>query len=213
MKPVTLSRSAGRSTTARHSTPLHEITGGALLVPARVRRRGNPVHNQKEGAISMKLKTAILAGSALALFSTAAIAEDMTVVSWGGAYQASQKAAYTDPYVKMHPDINVIWDESSAEAVAKLRAMNEAGNVTWGPRRRRGIRRHPSLRRRPRHADRSRQGPRSRSGRNVCFGRLRRPPGFGMFHSQIVYSTTFGYRTDIADWAARLLTTSATCST
>jgi spermidine/putrescine-binding protein len=25
----------------------------------------------------------------------------------------------------------VIWDESSAEAVAKLRAMNEAGNVTW----------------------------------------------------------------------------------
>jgi putative spermidine/putrescine transport system substrate-binding protein len=25
----------------------------------------------------------------------------------------------------------VIWDESSAEAVAKLRAMNEAGNITW----------------------------------------------------------------------------------
>ena len=27
--------------------------------------------------------------------------------------------------------MNIIWDESSAEAVAKLRAMNEAGNITW----------------------------------------------------------------------------------
>ncbi len=27
--------------------------------------------------------------------------------------------------------VSIIWDESSAEAVAKLRAMNEAGNITW----------------------------------------------------------------------------------
>jgi putative spermidine/putrescine transport system substrate-binding protein len=31
----------------------------------------------------------------------------------------------------MNPDVSASWDESSAEAVAKLRAMNEAGNVTW----------------------------------------------------------------------------------
>ena len=31
----------------------------------------------------------------------------------------------------MHPEVTITWDESSAEAVAKLRAMNEAGNVTW----------------------------------------------------------------------------------
>jgi putative spermidine/putrescine transport system substrate-binding protein len=30
-----------------------------------------------------------------------------------------------------HPDVNIINDESSNEAVAKLRAMHEAGNVTW----------------------------------------------------------------------------------
>lgn len=79
----------------------------------------------------MKLKTLVLAGTALAVAGTAAVAKDMTVVSWGGAYQASQKNAYTDPYMKLNPDVNVIWDESSPEAVAKLRAMNEAGNITW----------------------------------------------------------------------------------
>jgi putative spermidine/putrescine transport system substrate-binding protein len=31
----------------------------------------------------------------------------------------------------MHDGLSIAWDESSAEAVAKLRAMNEAGNVTW----------------------------------------------------------------------------------
>jgi putative spermidine/putrescine transport system substrate-binding protein len=31
----------------------------------------------------------------------------------------------------MNEGVQVIWDESSAEAVAKLRAMNEAGNITW----------------------------------------------------------------------------------
>ena len=58
-------------------------------------------------------------------------ANDMTLVSWGGAYQASQTKAYAEPYMEMFPEVSVAWDESSAEAVAKLRAMNEAGNVTW----------------------------------------------------------------------------------
>jgi putative spermidine/putrescine transport system substrate-binding protein len=31
----------------------------------------------------------------------------------------------------MNEGLEVIWDESSPEAVAKLRAMNEAGNITW----------------------------------------------------------------------------------
>ena len=59
------------------------------------------------------------------------MASNMTLVSWGGAYQASQTAAYAEPYKKMHPDVTITWDESSNEAVAKLRAMNEANNVTW----------------------------------------------------------------------------------
>ncbi len=79
----------------------------------------------------MKLTTTLLATSALVATTFAAQAEDMTLVSWGGAYQASQQKAYAEPYMKMNPDVNIIWDESSAEAVAKLRAMAETGNITW----------------------------------------------------------------------------------
>ena len=56
---------------------------------------------------------------------------DMVVVSWGGAYSASQQNAYHDPYMALNSDIKIVNDESAAEAVAKLRAMNEAGNITW----------------------------------------------------------------------------------
>ncbi|MEC3860800.1 extracellular solute-binding protein [Mesobacterium sp. TK19101] len=83
----------------------------------------------------MKLTKTLLATSALTVVAGAAMAEDMansmTLVSWGGAYQASQQKAYVEPYQAMHDGVSVSWDESSAEAVAKLRAMNEAGNVTW----------------------------------------------------------------------------------
>jgi len=57
-------------------------------------------------------------------------AMEMTIVSWGGAYSASQKAAYDDPYAAA-TGVKIINDESSSEAVAKIRAMNEANNVTW----------------------------------------------------------------------------------
>jgi len=83
----------------------------------------------------MKLMTTILASTALAVTAGAASAADMansmTLVSWGGAYQKSQVNAYAEPYKAMHPGLEVIWDESSNEAVAKLRAMDEAGNITW----------------------------------------------------------------------------------
>ena len=78
----------------------------------------------------MKMKTIMLGGAAFAMSATAAIAEDMTIVSWGGAYTASQQAAYHDPY-SAKTGVNIINDASSGEAVAKLRAMSEAGNITW----------------------------------------------------------------------------------
>ncbi|MGX9352298.1 extracellular solute-binding protein [Shimia sp. W99] len=65
-----------------------------------------------------------------ALVAPAAIAEEMTIVSWGGAYSKSQQLAYHEPYTAK-TGITIINDDSSAEAVAKIRAMNEAGNVTW----------------------------------------------------------------------------------
>ncbi len=85
----------------------------------------------------MKLKTTLLATSAVVAGGMAyaashvEMADSMTLVSWGGAYQASQQNAYVAPYIAMNPDVSATWDESSPEAVAKLRAMDEAGNVTW----------------------------------------------------------------------------------
>ena len=84
----------------------------------------------------MKLTKTLLATSALTVATAGAVvaqdmADSMVLVSWGGAYQASQQNAYVAPYLEMNPGVSVSWDESSAEAVAKLRAMNEAGNITW----------------------------------------------------------------------------------
>jgi putative spermidine/putrescine transport system substrate-binding protein len=79
----------------------------------------------------MNLTAKLLAASALTAVAGAASAQELTFVSWGGAYQKSQLNAYVEPYIANNPGISVVWDESSAEAVAKLRAMNEAGNITW----------------------------------------------------------------------------------
>lgn len=79
----------------------------------------------------MRLTKLMLAASALSLTAVPVLAAEMTIVSWGGAYSKSQQLAYHDPYMAANPDVTIINDESSAEAVAKLRAMNEAGNVTW----------------------------------------------------------------------------------
>ncbi len=77
------------------------------------------------------LATTCLTLSTATAFADGHMASDMTLVSWGGAYQASQQKAYVEPYIANNPGVTAVWDESSAEAVAKLRAMNEAGNVTW----------------------------------------------------------------------------------
>ena len=83
----------------------------------------------------MKRSTIYLASTALTVAAGAAIAAghmagELTLVSWGGAYQSSQIKAYSEPYAENTGTV-FIWDESSPEAVAKLRAMNEAGNITW----------------------------------------------------------------------------------
>ena len=56
---------------------------------------------------------------------------ELVVVSWGGAYSASQQKAYHDPYMKLNPNIKILNDDSAATGAAKLRAQAEAGNVTW----------------------------------------------------------------------------------
>ena len=67
---------------------------------------------------------------ATAAVGTAA-AKDLVFVSWGGAYTASQQKAYHEPWMAMHSDIKIVNDDSGGGALAKLRAMQEAGNLTW----------------------------------------------------------------------------------
>ncbi len=80
---------------------------------------------------TLTASTAMLVVATGAAYADDHMASDMTLVSWGGAYQNSQIKAYAEPYMEMNPGVSITWDESSNEAVAKLRAMNEANNVTW----------------------------------------------------------------------------------
>ncbi len=83
--------------------------------------------------IRKTVKQTLLASAASAvIFAAPAQAEtELVVVSWGGAYTASQQKAYHEPYMAANSDIKIINDDSSGSAIAKLQAMNEAGKVTW----------------------------------------------------------------------------------
>jgi putative spermidine/putrescine transport system substrate-binding protein len=78
------------------------------------------------------MKHTLIAMMIVAFTAGVALAKtELVIVSWGGAYTASQQKAYHDPYMKLHPDIQIINDDSSGSGAAKLRAQIEAGNVTW----------------------------------------------------------------------------------
>ena len=155
----------------------------------------------------------VLAGSiaaALAAAGTAATAADgpeecencadeMTIVSWGGAYSNSQLKAYSEPYTAA-TGVEIINDESSAEAVAKLRAMDEAGNVTWDVV---DVVAADAMRLCDEglamEIDFDEQLASAPDGTSATedFGEFLVSD---CFIPQIVYSTTFGYRTDVAEW-------------
>jgi putative spermidine/putrescine transport system substrate-binding protein len=148
----------------------------------------------------MIFKKALFAGVATVLLTAGASAKDFTVVSWGGAYQNSQLKAYVEPYAKAHPDINFIWDESSNEAVAKLRAMNEAGNVTWDlvdVVASDAIRLCDEGLAMEIDPDKVLANAPDGTPASEDFGDLLVSD---CFIPQIVYSTTFGYRSDVAAW-------------
>ncbi len=156
----------------------------------------------------MRLSTFLFGAAACAL-ATSVVAQDlppcenctdsMTVVSWGGAYQKSQQKAYSEPYTEL-TGTSFTWDESSNEAVAKLRAQNEAGNVTWdlvdveGPDSQRlcdeGLAMEVNF-------DEALAAGNDGSTPTDDFGDSLINE---CFIPQIVFSTTFGYRTDVAEW-------------
>jgi putative spermidine/putrescine transport system substrate-binding protein len=77
----------------------------------------------------MKLKTVLLAASALALVTGSALARDLTVVSWGGAYQDAQKKVYFAPFTAATkiPLVDEPWDGG----VGTLRAKVQSGKADW----------------------------------------------------------------------------------
>lgn len=80
-----------------------------------------------------EMLAALLVASAATLLPNIgafAAENDMTIVSWGGAYSKAQHNAYDKPFMAK-TGVNIINDDTAAEAVARLRAMNETGNVTY----------------------------------------------------------------------------------
>ncbi|MCG7495125.1 extracellular solute-binding protein [Thalassobius sp. Cn5-15] len=144
----------------------------------------------------MKLTKIFMASTALAFAAGAVAAEEMTIVSWGGAYSKSQLKAYHEPY-SAKTGVTIINDDSSAEAVSKLRAMNEAGNVTWDVV---DVVASDAIRLcdegLAEEIDFNSQLAPAPDGTNAedDFGALLVSD---CFIPQIVYSTTFGYRTDL----------------
>jgi len=149
----------------------------------------------------MKTTTTLLASTALVVSAGTAMADEManemTIVSWGGAYQESQRKAYAEPYKEMHPEVEIVWDSSSNEAVAKLRAQAEAGNITWdlvdvvGADAMRLC--DEGLAMEIDHDEMLAKGD-DGSDASDDFGEILVSD---CFIPQIVYSTTFGYRTDM----------------
>ncbi|MCA3555663.1 ABC transporter substrate-binding protein [Aestuariivirga sp.] len=73
------------------------------------------------------LGVALLAGSALGA-AQAYAADELTITSWGGAYQEAQRKSQFEPYIALG---NKITEAEYTGEIAKIRAMVEAKAVTW----------------------------------------------------------------------------------
>lgn len=56
--------------------------------------------------------------------------KELTIVSWGGAYEESQRRAYYEPYSE-RTGTEITQESKSAQGLANVRAQVESGNVTW----------------------------------------------------------------------------------
>ncbi|MGU9951408.1 MAG: extracellular solute-binding protein [Gammaproteobacteria bacterium WSBS_2016_MAG_OTU1] len=156
------------------------------------------MNNTHKKIVSGVAVAALVAGNAFAASDI-----ELTIVSWGGAYTTSQQNAYHEPYMKKNPHVTIVNDDSSNESVPKLRAQKEAGNVTWD-----------LVDVTPDAAIRA-----CEEGLviEIDFDKVLAPAPDGTsptedfgdtlispcFVPQIVYSTTFGYRTDVAEWGGK----------
>jgi putative spermidine/putrescine transport system substrate-binding protein len=143
------------------------------------------------------VKHTLLATAVTAAMVSTASAKELVMVSWGGSYTESQQKAYHEPYMANNPGITIINDDSGSGALAKLRAMKEAGNVTWDLVDMTGSAAmtacEEGLADEIDHDKVLANAP-DGTPASVDFGDLIISP---CFIPQIVYSTTFGYRTDM----------------
>ncbi|MBE2274813.1 MAG: ABC transporter substrate-binding protein [Rhodobacteraceae bacterium] len=79
--------------------------------------------------MGMKMIRALVTASASTLLAGTVSAQELTVVSWGGALQEAQTKAFMDPYAAA-TGTRIVQDSWSGE-LAKLRAMVDSGNVVW----------------------------------------------------------------------------------
>jgi putative spermidine/putrescine transport system substrate-binding protein len=69
-----------------------------------------------------------VSATAISVPKQASAEDSLTVVSWGGAYQESQRKAFFEPYAKT--GVKVTEGEYNGE-IAKIRAMVQSNSVTW----------------------------------------------------------------------------------
>ncbi|MCK1429170.1 ABC transporter substrate-binding protein [Bradyrhizobium sp. 87] len=79
--------------------------------------------------ISAGLAVAGLIAGEIALAKAVFAADQLTVTSFGGAYQTAQRKAYFEPYAKQ-TGVNIIEGEYNGE-LSKIRAMVESKSVSW----------------------------------------------------------------------------------
>ncbi|MDD1793757.1 extracellular solute-binding protein [Enterovibrio makurazakiensis] len=78
----------------------------------------------------LALHVAILAGFTGVASTAMAAEESLNVVSWGGAYTASQTKAYHEPWTAKTGQ-KVVNIDKAQNGLSGLRAQVESGNVTW----------------------------------------------------------------------------------
>lgn len=74
-------------------------------------------------------KICLAAAVAMAVWSTGAVAETLTVTAGGGAFQDTLREVYFDPF-KHKFKVDLVEDQYSYE-LSKIKAMVDSNNVTW----------------------------------------------------------------------------------
>ena len=65
----------------------------------------------------------------IGLISTAVLADELTIVSWGGAYSMSQRKAFHEPFMKETG--HIILEDEWAGDVSQIRAQVDTKNYKW----------------------------------------------------------------------------------